>query len=129
MPAFCPVHSNPITTIVDDVEKLVGWSVPEIVSSHSTVEGVTHTLACGTDVAMPDGSTFFANCKYTAQQMRDHLAKAVWPKVEAEEPAATPAAAEHAAATGVDLTQVEGTGKDGVITKADVAAAAPEAAA
>lgn len=38
---------------------------------------------------------------------------------------ATPAAEAHAAEVGVDLAQVEGTGKDGTITKADVAAAAP----
>lgn len=50
---------------------------------------------------------------------------------QADMPPATPAAAAHAEAMGVDLTQVEGTGKDGTITKADVQAAAssaPEAA-
>lgn len=44
--------------------------------------------------------------------------------VDEPEVAATPAAVEHAEATGVDLTQVEGTGADGKITKADVVAAA-----
>lgn len=52
----------------------------------------------------------------------------------ADVPPATPAAVAHADATGVDLTQVEGTGVDGTILKADVVAAAadvnaPEAAA
>lgn len=37
---------------------------------------------------------------------------------------ATDAAVAHAEATGVDLTQVEGTGADGTITKPDVVAAA-----
>jgi pyruvate/2-oxoglutarate dehydrogenase complex dihydrolipoamide acyltransferase (E2) component len=44
--------------------------------------------------------------------------------VGAEMPPATPAAVAHAEETGVDLTQVEGSGADGKITKADVAAAA-----
>jgi pyruvate/2-oxoglutarate dehydrogenase complex dihydrolipoamide acyltransferase (E2) component len=42
-------------------------------------------------------------------------------------PPATPAAVAHADATGVDLTQVEGTGVGGTIIKADVVAAAPVA--
>ena len=42
-------------------------------------------------------------------------------------PAATPAAVAHAEETGVDLTQVEGTGVGGTILKADVAAAAADA--
>ena len=37
---------------------------------------------------------------------------------------ATSKAVEHAEATRVDLSTVEGTGKDGTVTKADVAAAA-----
>ena len=45
---------------------------------------------------------------------------------EDEEIAATPAAVAHADALGVDLAQVEGTGADGQILKADVAAAADE---
>jgi pyruvate/2-oxoglutarate dehydrogenase complex dihydrolipoamide acyltransferase (E2) component len=40
-------------------------------------------------------------------------------------PSATPAAAAHAEATGVDLSTVEGTGQDGKILKSDVEAAAP----
>jgi hypothetical protein len=44
-----------------------------------------------------------------------------------EEPDATPAALEYAAEKGIDLSQVEGSGKDGKITKPDVeASAAPE---
>ena len=41
-----------------------------------------------------------------------------------QDPNATPAAIAHAEATGVDLSQVEGSGAEGKITKADVAAAA-----
>lgn len=43
-----------------------------------------------------------------------------------EEPNATPAAVEHAEEVGVDLSNVEGSGAEGRITKADVAAAAEE---
>lgn len=43
---------------------------------------------------------------------------------EATAVAATPAAVAHAEATGVDLTQVEGSGANGTVTKADVVAAA-----
>lgn len=39
---------------------------------------------------------------------------------------ATPAAVEHAEATGVDLSEVDGSGKDGRVTKPDVEAAASE---
>lgn len=46
---------------------------------------------------------------------------AVAPEVDA-----TPKALEHAEATGVDITQVEGTGAGGKVTKADVEAAAAE---
>jgi len=45
--------------------------------------------------------------------------------VEPEEPNATSAAAELAAESGVDLSEVEGSGKDGKITKPDVEAALP----
>ena len=41
-----------------------------------------------------------------------------------QDPNATPAAIAHAVATGVDLSQIEGSGAEGKITKADVAAAA-----
>jgi len=46
---------------------------------------------------------------------------------EAQEPDATPAAAAHAEATGVDLHDVEGSGAQGRITKADVEGAVGEA--
>jgi len=40
---------------------------------------------------------------------------------------ATPAAQAHADEVGVDVASVEGTGKDGIVTKADVAEAAASA--
>lgn len=46
-----------------------------------------------------------------------------------EEPKATPAAAEHAAEVGVDLTEVEGSGAEGRILKEDVEAANPRTVA
>ena len=49
------------------------------------------------------------------------------PEVPAEEPAdevdATQAAIDHAEAMGIDLAAIQGTGKDGRVTKADVEAA------
>jgi e3 binding domain len=50
------------------------------------------------------------------------------PTAATEPLAATPEAQAHADATGVDLNQVTGTGAGGIITKADVTAAAPAAA-
>jgi pyruvate/2-oxoglutarate dehydrogenase complex dihydrolipoamide acyltransferase (E2) component len=46
------------------------------------------------------------------------------PDTTPDAPIATEAAAAHAEELGVDLSTVEGTGKDGTIKKADVAAAA-----
>jgi pyruvate/2-oxoglutarate dehydrogenase complex dihydrolipoamide acyltransferase (E2) component len=43
-----------------------------------------------------------------------------------EGPKATGPATDHAAALGVDLADVEGTGKDGTVTKADVTAHAAD---
>lgn len=48
------------------------------------------------------------------------------PTSEVPDVSATPAAVAHAEEFGVDLTQVEGTGKDGTIIKADVAAVVEE---
>jgi len=50
-------------------------------------------------------------------------------QAQVPQPVATPAAEAHAEAIGVDLTQVEGTGVDGKITKPDVVAAAEAATA
>lgn len=49
--------------------------------------------------------------------------ESVAPETVDAPPPATPAAIAHADELGVDLTQVEGTGKDGTILKSDVAAA------
>lgn len=65
---------------------------------------------------------FKANAQAHADAVKAEAAKASGQDVKA-----TPAAAAHAEATGVDLTQVEGTGAGGQITKADVQAAASEA--
>lgn len=85
---------------------------------HAAGSGILQNAQTGLAALRSDLEKRQANAD-AAQADAEAAAAAAAPDVDA-----TPAALAHAEEMGVDITQVEGTGAEGRVTKADVAAAA-----
>lgn len=83
-------------------------------------------IPAGSDLVFDDAGTLIGHITAEDQRVAHRGHEAAMATATTEPPAATPAAVAHADELGVDLTQVQGTGVDGTITKPDVAAAAEQ---
>src|SRR5690242_17743124 len=83
-------------------------------------------IPAGSEVIFGDNGTYIGFVGPDGQEVAHRGFEGAMSAAVAPQPAATPAAAAHADELGVDLSQVEGTGQGGTITKADVAAAAED---